>query len=34
MFRDKVIRASLVGVSKKPSEGNEEEEIEIIEEES
>jgi molecular chaperone GrpE len=34
MFRDKVIRAPLVGVSKKPSEGNEEEEIEIIEEES
>ena len=34
MFRDKVIRASLVGVSKKPSEGNEKEEIEIIEEES
>jgi molecular chaperone GrpE len=34
MFRDKVIRAPLVGVSKKPSEGKEEEEIEIIEEES
>ena len=34
IFRDKVIRAPLVGVSKKPSEGKEEEEIEIIEEES
>jgi molecular chaperone GrpE len=33
MFRDKVIRAPLVGVSKKSSEGKEEE-IEIIEEES
>ncbi len=34
MFKDKVIRAPLVGVSKKPSEEKEEEEIEIIEEES
>jgi molecular chaperone GrpE len=34
MFGDKVIRAPLVGVSKKPSEGNQEEKIEIIEEES
>jgi molecular chaperone GrpE len=33
MLRDKVIRAPLVGVSKKPSDGKEEE-IEIIEEES
>jgi molecular chaperone GrpE len=33
MFRDKVIRAPLVGVSKKPSE-EKKEEIEIIEEES
>ena len=37
MFRDKVIRASLVGVSKKPAKSKEEEvenEIKIIEEES
>jgi molecular chaperone GrpE len=33
MLKDKVIRAPLVGVSKKPSDGKEEE-IEIIEEES
>jgi molecular chaperone GrpE len=34
MFRDKIIRAPLVGVSKKPVEVKEEEEIKIIEEES
>lgn len=34
MFGDKVIRAPLVGVSKKPSEESEEEKKEIIEEES
>jgi molecular chaperone GrpE len=34
MFRDKIIRAPLVGVSKKPVEIKEEEEIKIIEEES
>jgi hypothetical protein len=33
MLKDKVIRAPLVGVSKKPSDGKEEE-LEIIEEES
>jgi molecular chaperone GrpE len=34
MFRDKIIRAPLVGVSRKPVEVKEEEEIKIIEEES
>jgi molecular chaperone GrpE len=34
MFRDKIIRAPLVGVSKRPVEIKEEEEIKIIEEES
>lgn len=34
MVRDKIIRAPLVGVSKKPVEAKEEEEIKIIEEES